>query len=178
MEKGFHQWVQTFTSLPLNINRKECFYRESPCKYFTVQFQSIYTDADILNSTMSKFMIWIFLLFIRDLHQTMEVHRVSPSLCSLVPAVSQQHQQCWCGTVRVRGCFTSSMEPGGWDAAGWWDTSCTSSRGRSEFFPKITWSSREPGGKDTKQSHDMGGSAILQQRNSIKMGGKHKSGCL
>lgn len=64
----------------------------------------------------------------------------------------------------TRGSFTSSVEPGGWEAAGRWTTSCTSSRGRSEFFPKITWSSREPGGKETKQSHDMGASAILQWR--------------
>lgn len=62
--------------------------------------------------------------------------------------------------------FTSSTEPGGWDSAGQWATSCTSSLGRSEFFPKITWSSREPGGMETKQSHDTGACAILQQRNS------------
>lgn len=64
----------------------------------------------------------------------------------------------------TRGSFTSSVEPGGWEAAGRWTTSCTSSQGRSEFFPKITWSSREPGGKETKQSHDTGASAILQWR--------------
>lgn len=37
-------------------------------------------------------------------------------------------------------------------------------------MPKITWSSREPGGKETKQSHDLGASAILQPRDSTQHG--------
>lgn len=65
--------------------------------------------------------------------------------------------------MEARSSFTSRVDPGGWEAAGKWTTSCTSSRGRSEFLPKMTWLSREPGGKDTKQSHDTGASSILRE---------------
>lgn len=53
--------------------------------------------------------------------------------------------------------LTSSWEPAGCAAAGTYSTSCTSSDGRSEFFPNTTRPPAAAGGSATKVSQDRGG---------------------
>lgn len=58
-------------------------------------------------------------------------------------------------------------------------TSCTSSRGRSEFFAKITAGMAEAGGTETKQSQEQGasglGEAICEEAGMIMSLQRHLS---
>lgn len=56
---------------------------------------------------------------------------------------------------------TCSRLPGACVAAGTNTTSCTSSRGRSEFLAKITAGMAEAGGTETKQSQEQGASGLI-----------------